>query len=352
MPANYFHIYNEGGNGNTIFNDQEDYDTFLKFINEYVNHPIDPKTIKKSFTVAGKTYHGIPHLPKNYFNKVVLVGYSLISTRFNLVLQQNEDNAVESFIRSLCTRYSIYFNKKYKRTGSLFAGPYKSVKINSDKQLSILIRFLHQMGGLSSIHQYLDSGVPSWLNHPAIKTYKDFLNDYTLTNEENNLLNEVAFKQKTFTDRPIEMANQQTNQPTNQKKSESIKIHQRRPELIFASTVFVILFFFGFRNIVTKNANAISNTPEIGQVAGANIVSLDEIYNNPTKIVAYIKTDQPFVKVYRDMDILSDIVAEAFNYSEYEIVAKNDMWYEIQLPYYQKGFVEAKYVTEMEVDAK
>lgn len=365
MPANahtsqvdkYFHIYNEGSNGNTIFNDQEDYSTFLKFIKEYVSEPIDPKTLKKSFTVAGKTYHGTPHLPKNYFNRISLVGYSLIPNRFNLVLKQSEEGAIESFVRSLCTRYSIYFNKKYKRTGSMFVGPYKSVEVNASKQLSLLVRYLHQMGGLSSIHQYLNGGLPNWLsNHPKIKNYQEYLNDYQLTDEENILLNKVTFNHKSVEPikqmQPEVFAKPEPQGSNHEKTSKTIKTHHRYPEMLFASTVFVVLFVLGFRNVLTHNVRALENTVDAGQVAGISIDSLEESYDNPKKIVAVIETDQPFIQIYSDMDVFSDIIGEAFNGDQYEISRKNSDWYEIQLPFYQKGYVKSVYVKESEVSAK
>jgi hypothetical protein len=37
--------------------------------------------------------------------------------------------AIEKFIRALSTRYAIYFNKRHKRTGPLFKGPYISLQI-------------------------------------------------------------------------------------------------------------------------------------------------------------------------------------------------------------------------------
>lgn len=378
MPANaqqlnqansYFHIYNEGRENRAIFNDQEDYSTFLKYLREYVAEPIDPKTIKKSFTVQGKTYHGVPHLPKNFFNKVVLLGYSLISNRFHLVLKQTEKGAVESFIRSLCTRYSIYYNKKYKRSGSLFDGPYKSVNVEGGKQLSLLVRYLHQMGGLSSIHQYINGGVPNWLaNEPAINSYNDFLNNYALNSEDNKILDAVTFKHKGV--EPIQLVSEYSPEPTvseyssepktinpdnpkpTKNSTKHLKPHQRYPELIFASTIFVFLFAFGFINVSTKNVIAVGSTPDVGQVAGVSIDSLEEVYSNSKKIIAIVKTTEAFVKVYSDMDLSSEIIGEAFDNDKYEISAKNNDWYEINLPYYQKGYVQSKYITETEIDAE
>ncbi|MDO8451536.1 MAG: hypothetical protein Q7S76_01570, partial [bacterium] len=45
---------------------------------------------------------------------------------------------------SLFTRYSMYFNKKYKRVGPLFQGVYKAVLVNNNEQLLYLTRYIHR----------------------------------------------------------------------------------------------------------------------------------------------------------------------------------------------------------------
>ena len=122
----YSHIYNKGVEKRILFNDEEDYAVFLNFLKDYLSALKDPDSLKKDFKVNGRTFQGTPHQPKNYFNQVELLAYSLMPDHFHLILHQKTRGSLESFIRSLCTRYSIYYNKKYQRTGSLFEGPYKS----------------------------------------------------------------------------------------------------------------------------------------------------------------------------------------------------------------------------------
>jgi len=46
-------------------------------------------------------------------------------------------------MRSLSTKYSVYFNKRYDRVGPLFQGPYKAVLVENDNQLLHLSRYIH-----------------------------------------------------------------------------------------------------------------------------------------------------------------------------------------------------------------
>ena len=48
------------------------------------------------------------------------------------------------FIRAVSTSYAMYFNKKYKRVGSLFQGVYKAVSVDEDSYLLHLSRYIHR----------------------------------------------------------------------------------------------------------------------------------------------------------------------------------------------------------------
>src|SRR5438128_456236 len=117
MPANAYHIYNRGLEARVIFNDHEDYEVFVGYLKGYITPAADPSTIKTTFTVNGKSFKGTPHQPKNYYGKIEILAYSLFDNHFHIVLAQTIEGSLEGFVRSLTTRYSIYFNKKYKRTG-------------------------------------------------------------------------------------------------------------------------------------------------------------------------------------------------------------------------------------------
>jgi putative transposase len=47
------------------------------------------------------------------------------------------------FMHKLCVSYAKYFNKKYKRTGSLFEGPFKSTHVKNDNQAKYLFSYIH-----------------------------------------------------------------------------------------------------------------------------------------------------------------------------------------------------------------
>ena len=122
----YFHIYNRGNNFQNIFLDDEDYETFLL-------------KLKQNLFPDGSAKRTIP-LPGGSYS---LLSYCLMPNHFNFLLRQNKKYAPNALLLRLCTSYSKYFNRKYKRTGHLFQDKYKSVNIEDDEQLLWLHAYIN-----------------------------------------------------------------------------------------------------------------------------------------------------------------------------------------------------------------
>lgn len=115
---------------------------------------------------------------------------------------------MESFMRSIATRYSSYFNKKYDRVGPLFQGRYKAVLVNNDRYLLHLSRYIHLnpseytndlVKAYSSYADYLDLRRTSWIKPDIIlkffnektileitkvNSYKSFVENYKKDSSE------------------------------------------------------------------------------------------------------------------------------------------------------------------------
>lgn len=142
----YYHIYNRGVEKRNIFLDQQDYSVFLSYIQTYLI-PKDMKTLQailsSKISSNKEKDTAIKQLKlKNYSNSIELLCYALMSNHFHLLVKQNE-MAINFFMNSLGTRYVMYFNRKYKRTGVLFQDVYKAVLIESEDQLLHLSRYIH-----------------------------------------------------------------------------------------------------------------------------------------------------------------------------------------------------------------
>lgn len=67
-----------------------------------------------------------------------------MGNHFHLLVFQKEPDGINFFMRSLATKYSMYFNRKYKRVGTIFQGAYKAVLVESEEQLIYLSKYIHR----------------------------------------------------------------------------------------------------------------------------------------------------------------------------------------------------------------
>ncbi len=134
-PDSYYHIYNRGVARQKIFLDDQDYKTFLSYLKLYLTFP----------NLQGPTLKVAPsRILKNFYEEIKLLAYCLLANHFHLFVFQKDMNGITNFMRSLITKYSIYFNKKYKRVGPVFQGNYKAVMVKTENQFIYLSKYIHR----------------------------------------------------------------------------------------------------------------------------------------------------------------------------------------------------------------
>lgn len=134
-----FHIYNRGNNKEKIFFDEQDYRAFLfrlglclGFIEEELNN--------QKLTSMPYSRIRITNTNKNNFK---LHAFCLMPNHFHLMLEQIEDITISKMILKICTSYSRYLNKKYKRVGHVFQDKFKAVLIEGNSQLMWTSSYIH-----------------------------------------------------------------------------------------------------------------------------------------------------------------------------------------------------------------
>lgn len=201
----YYHLYNRGVEKRIIFEDKQDYGVFLSYLKEYLL-PKDEKALRKkladSLTNAKERDKILKSLRmNNFFDEITLLAYCLMPNHFHFLVKQKTETSIDTFMNSLCTRYSMYFNRKYKRVGPLYQGVYKAVLIKTNEQLLHLTRYIHRnplsLQGValktlsnqpSSYAQYLELRKAAWIKpeeilysfskkNPSL-TYKTFVNQH------------------------------------------------------------------------------------------------------------------------------------------------------------------------------
>jgi REP element-mobilizing transposase RayT len=125
----YYHCYNRGVDKRIVFNDAQDFNYFIKSLTVYNSHLSLGKL---------RLYSSLP--PKD--GLVDVVAYCLLPNHFHLILKERSEKGISNFMKKVGTGYSMYFNKKYKRSGALFQGVFKSKFIKSDQDLRQLIAYV------------------------------------------------------------------------------------------------------------------------------------------------------------------------------------------------------------------
>lgn len=126
-PDTYYHVYNRGINGETIFKEERNYAYFLEKYRDYV-----PK--------VAETY-----------------AYALLGNHFHFLIRTKSENEIMKGLNSkkpihqtISLQYSHLFNshtqsinRQSERTGGLFETPFRRKPVKSDAYLSQLICYIH-----------------------------------------------------------------------------------------------------------------------------------------------------------------------------------------------------------------
>lgn len=168
----YYHIYNRAVEQREIFKDAEDYFKFLRGLKDFNN---------KSFyeqRIAALEKKELSSFLANLERIVEIIAYSLNPNHFHLILKQLVENGISDFMHKIGTSFTNYFNKKYSRSGSLFQGPYKAIRIDSNDYLLWLSGYVN---GNIEIHKLGRAELWNW------SSYKSFLGE-----EKNEILGDTS----------------------------------------------------------------------------------------------------------------------------------------------------------------
>lgn len=197
----YYHLYNRGVEKRLIFQDSQDYAVFLSYLQSYLL-PKNERGLREKLSDPETSYKEKDKIIKllrlnNFADEISLIAYVLMPNHFHLFIKQKGSQAIHKFMQSLSSRYTTYFNRKYKRVGSLFQAVYKAALVLSEEQFIYLTKYIHKQGLLSqgetlqgqpsSYPEYLGLRKTNWIKsekvlsffskyHPSL-SYKFFVMD-------------------------------------------------------------------------------------------------------------------------------------------------------------------------------
>ena len=183
----YYHIYNRGVEKRDIFLSDEDRDRFIRLL--YLSNSVKPFV-----------FRDVQNLPLSQIHRgnlrVAIGAYCLMPNHFHLLIRETVEGGISAFMEKLSTGYSMYFNKKYKRIGSLFQGRFQAQHADNDNYLKYLFSYIHLNPVKFIDPDWKENGITDlqktkeYLSKYAYSSYNDFFNK---TRPEQTILNKEAF---------------------------------------------------------------------------------------------------------------------------------------------------------------
>jgi len=172
VAGNIYHILSRGVDKRKIFLDNGDYFRFIHDLFEFNDTaPINNTTyrFRSNSKVIARPYI-YDKRPRKLLVEILI--FCLMPNHYHLLLRPRFDNGITKFMKRLNMGYARYFNEKYKRSGTLFEGRYKSVSVKNEAHFIHLPYYIHVNS--------LDLRFPEWRDK-EIKNYQEamkFLENY------------------------------------------------------------------------------------------------------------------------------------------------------------------------------
>jgi len=134
VTGEYYHIYNRGVDLRNIIQDKYDPMRFVECLYEFNSVDSIGSIYLKSFEKH--------QLSGRAAKLVSIIAYCVNPNHFHLLLKQEVDGGIQKFMHKF-GGYSLYFNIKYNRTGSLFQGKFKAKHVKNNDYFLYLSAYIN-----------------------------------------------------------------------------------------------------------------------------------------------------------------------------------------------------------------
>jgi putative transposase len=152
-----YHVYNRGIDGLPIFASAENYTYLLRKIKQLVQELA-----------------------------LTMLAYCLMPTHYHFVLRQDGDEPISRFVQRLFGAYTQAYNRQKGRSGPLFEGRFRHVRVDRDEYAVHLCRYVHlnpiQAGLVDRPEQWVYSNYLEWIGgRPGTLIDTGFVRQYFKT---------------------------------------------------------------------------------------------------------------------------------------------------------------------------
>lgn len=137
----WYHCFNRGVDRRIVFQDEDDYERFLVLL--YVSNDQDSNISISDLELRYATLEKVLKRKRTRGAPLIDIGaYALIPNHIHLIARPLLGAGLSRFMQKVFTGYTMYFNKKYARTGALFSGTYKSKHLNTDEYFKHALQYV------------------------------------------------------------------------------------------------------------------------------------------------------------------------------------------------------------------
>jgi putative transposase len=190
VQGEYYHIYSRGNSKQKIFHDGQDYNHFVSLLYLFNN----TENINLFHMGRNNTFD---IYEVNIDNKLISIGaYCLMPNHFHILIAQLKDGGISKFMLKVNTAYSMYYNKKYKRAGSLFEGKFKAEHVNDDRYLKYVFSYIHLNPVKLIQKEWKEKGIINkdeiikYLNNYKYSSFLDYIGE---ERTQNKIINRKSF---------------------------------------------------------------------------------------------------------------------------------------------------------------
>ena len=171
----YYHVYNRGAHKAPVLCDDLDYQRFLYSM--YLSNSEHPFVFQ---TLKNRDIFSIDRGQKI----VDIVVYCLMPNHFHIAIKESRLNGITMFMRKLCTSYSMYYNRRYGHSGTLFQGKFKAKPVTDPDYLEVLTNYIHlnpfglkEPGLMKDAHKDFIEKAVEYSKNYAYSSFRDYLGE-------------------------------------------------------------------------------------------------------------------------------------------------------------------------------
>ena len=133
-----YHVLNRGVEKRKIFMDDQDRARFIHDLYEFNDSsPADnDRRLSSMIEIRSQSLGGRRPI-------VDLHGWCRMGNHYHLLVSERVEGGLTLFSRRLNVGYAMYFNEKYKRSGVLFQGRTKKMRITNDAYFLHILHYIH-----------------------------------------------------------------------------------------------------------------------------------------------------------------------------------------------------------------